>query len=122
MASTVAKRLPETPRKMLAMRGEGVRKKLANPDEARALGRVIERAIEIVGSTKQDIADALGYTDQSALSRWISGVETPQMAKLWALPQLKSGLLLAFAEAAGDVAEIDVRTIVTVARRREEVA
>jgi ribosome-binding protein aMBF1 (putative translation factor) len=85
MPSTLRDRALTPPRKMLAMRGESLRKRLADPDIVRLLGRAIERALERADLTKQDAAHRMGYEDQSALSRWISGAETPQIARLWTL-------------------------------------
>jgi transcriptional regulator with XRE-family HTH domain len=70
---------------MLAMRGESLRKPLADPEIARVLGQAIERAVTRAGLTKQEAAYRMGYEDQSALSRWIAGGESPQVARLWAL-------------------------------------
>jgi hypothetical protein len=36
------------------------------------------------GLTKQEISHAMGYQDQSAVSRWIAGVERPLLDKLLA--------------------------------------
>lgn len=88
MPSRMPKTLPDPLRKMLTMRGESLRKPVADPQVARVLGQAIERALERAGLTKQDAAFRMGYEDQSALSRWISGVESPQVARLWTLGEL----------------------------------
>lgn len=105
MPATVTKAIPDPPRKMLAAQGESHRKPLA--DE---IGGAIERAIVLAKLTKQDVAYRMGYTDQSALSRWISGAETPQFAKLWAITELQEPLVIALAELAAMVIETTVRT------------
>ena len=99
MNSTVAKRLPDPPRKMLAMGSESVRKPLAKD-----IGTAIERAIVLAKLTKQDVAYRMGYEDQSALSRWISGVETAQLPRLWEIEELRWPLLRALAEISGTAA------------------
>jgi hypothetical protein len=106
-------RLDAIPRKVLAVRGETLRKPLA--DDAMAIGRVIERALVLAGLSKQDAAFKMGYgTNQAPLSRWIAGIETPQFAKLFALVELRAPLVMAFAES---VQDIDVVTQVTIRRR-----
>lgn len=88
---------------MLTMRGESLRKPLADLDEARIVGRFVERALVFADITKQDAAFRLGYSDQSAVSRWVAGVETPQLAKLWTLGRrFRTGFLLAVADACSD--------------------
>jgi hypothetical protein len=106
-------RLDGLPHKMLAMRGEGFRKPLAE-DLKRAIGQAIERAIVLASLTKQDVAHQMGYEDQSALSRWISGAETPQFAKLFVVVELRGPLVIALAELAHDV---EISTTLTVRRR-----
>lgn len=95
------------------MRGESVRKPLA--EDALTIGRVIERALALAGISKQDAAFRMGYgSNQAPLSRWIAGVETPQFAKLFAVPELRAPIVLAFAEV---VDAIDITTNVTIRRR-----
>jgi hypothetical protein len=101
--------LDAVPRKTLAMRSESLRKPLAG-----AIGRAIDRAITLSGLTKQDAAYRMGYQDQSAVARWISGVETPQLARLFAVPELRAPLVQALAELSSDV---EVTTTITVRRR-----
>jgi len=110
MAVHDTSRLDAVPRKTLAMRGEGLRKPLADG----VMGRAIDRAIVLSGLTKQDAAYRMGYQDQSALARWISGVETPQFARLFAVQELRAPLVQALAELASDV---EVTTTITVRRR-----
>jgi hypothetical protein len=103
MPTTVARAIPDPPRKMLAARGEGDRKPLAE-----AIGQAIERGIVLAKLTKQDVAFRMGYRDQSALARWISGVETPQFAKLWTIEELRQPLCIALAE----LAQCEVETVI----------
>lgn len=100
------------PRKTLAMRGEALRKKIAEPTIA--LGPAIERALELAHLTRQEASHAMGYRDPSALSRWISGAERPQFERLFAVPRLKCALVIALAELAEG---IEITTQITIRRR-----
>lgn len=123
MASSVLDRLAELPRKNLGMkgeslsrRGEGLRKKFADPDAQRALGRLIERSLEIAGITKGQLARSLGYgDDQSQVARWIAGVERAQIERLLALPAFCAAFVVALAEQGVDGVEIE--TVVKVRRK-----
>lgn len=102
-------------RKSVAMSlrsGERDRKPLAD-DLKQPIGQAIERGIVLAGLTKQDVAFRMGYQDQSALARWISGVETPQFARLFMVQELRGPLVLALAELAGTV---DVETTIRIRR------
>jgi len=107
MPANVNRAVPDPPRKMLAANSETLRKPLAE-----AIGSAIERAIVLARMTKQDVAFQMGYRDQSALARWISGVETPQFAKLWQIEELRGPLVIALAE----LAECVIETVVKVKR------
>lgn len=98
------------------MGSEALRKPLAEPEDCRRLiGRVIEDALVTAGISKQDASWRMGYSDQSALSRWIAGVETAQFPKLWTLgPEFQTAMVVALARAAEPAAAIDVQTTVTV--------
>lgn len=108
------------PRKSVDVQGES-RIAAGEPDRkpfaeyAPQLGRAIERALVLANLTKQDAAWRMGYQDASALSRWISGVETPQFARLFGLPELRSALVIALAELAEDV---EVTTTIQIRRTR----
>lgn len=97
---TVAEKLNAVPRKMLAKNLDPVRKPLAE-DWNRLVGQAIERAILLARLTKQEVAHEMGYSDQSTLSRWISGAETAQLPKLFAIDALREPLAVALAELAG---------------------
>lgn len=113
MADTIARPLPPLHPKMLAARIEGDRKPLAEPDWRRHVGRLIERALALAPLTKQDISHAMGYQDQSAVSRWISGVERPLLDKLFAVDRFYDAWVIACAEANP---RIEVTTAITIRR------
>ena len=73
------------------------------------LGRAIERALVLANLTKQDASFRMGYPDQSAISRWIGGVENPQLHKLLAIDELRPWLAVALAEVSGSEVETTVR-------------
>ncbi len=98
---------------MLAASGEGVRKAVAEADLKRLIGGAIERAIVLARLSKQDVAYQMGYADQSALARWISGAETAQLPKLFKIVALQQTLVVALAE----IADCDVQTVITVRKR-----
>ena len=102
-------------RKPVAMRqprGEADRKPLAE-DLKRAIGNAIEDAIKAARLEKKDVADRMGYSDQSALARWIAGAETPQFAKLFLVVELRAHLVIALARLAEDA---EIVTTITVRR------
>lgn len=114
MAPTLAHRLDPLPRKNPAratLRGEGVRKFLAEVH----LGHVVERAIHLAGLTKDQAARAMGYESASSISRWIANEEPVNFSRLWSADALRSGLIAALAEEAGDAVEVQTTVIV---RRR----
>lgn len=97
--------LDELPRKMLAAGSVSVakadRKPLAEEWQV-LLGQAIECALRRARITKQDAAYRMGYgTNQAPLSRWISGAETPQFAKLFSIPELRMPLCVELAELSG---------------------
>jgi hypothetical protein len=95
-------------------RGESLRKPLADDVMKRLIGRALERAIALANTTKQQLSNEMGYPDQSALSRWISGVEPVQFARLWSVESFRPAWVLALAEqtsAVEVVTEIRVRRI-----------
>jgi hypothetical protein len=82
-------------------------------DWRRHIGQTIERALEIAHLTKQDVSGAMGYADQSALSRWISAVERPHFDKLFSVDRFYDAWVIACAEANPRIA---VETVVRIAR------
>lgn len=99
MPRTVAERLSSVHPKMLAAPSEGDRKPLAESDWRRHIGRTIERALELAHLTKQGISDDMGYSDQSAISRWMSATERPHFDKLFAVDGFYDAWVIACAEA-----------------------
>lgn len=95
------------------MGGEGLRKKFADDECRRAIGRAIEQALGLAGMQKGEAAAEMGYGDnQAPLSRWIAGTETPQFAKLFSIDRLQGPLVIALAALSTDtevVTEIRVR-------------
>jgi hypothetical protein len=121
-AQSLPQRLPGGPRKQLAMRGESLiaasetlRTKVADPNVARDFGRILERALDIVGWSRLRLAQELGYAEdnQAPVSRWIAGVEAAPFARIWSLKPMRYGLIVAQAEAAQD-ARIKLQAVVTV--------
>lgn len=84
--------------KMLAAAHESDRKRLAEQEWRRHIGKTIERALALAHLTKQEISYAMAYEDQSAISRWISGVERPLFDKLFAVDGFYDAWILACAE------------------------
>jgi transcriptional regulator with XRE-family HTH domain len=82
-------------------------------DLKRAIGRAIEEAIKAAKLEKKDVAERMGYSDQSVVGRWIAGVETPQFAKLFLIEELRLPLCVALAALSKD-AEI----VTTISFRR----
>jgi hypothetical protein len=113
MDKTVAERLADVHPKMLAARDEGDRKPLAERDWRRLVGQTIERALTLAHLTKQEVSYAMGYSDQSAVSRWIAGVERPLFDKLFAVDRFYDAWVIAAAEANP---RADVQTVVTIRR------
>lgn len=114
MAGTVANARLDVPRKAIAAglrpAGEPDRKPLAVLDWKRRMGIAIERALVLANMTKQDVSHAMGYPDQSAISRWIAGTEPTQWHKLMAVDSLRPWIPVAIAEQAG--AEVQTTVIV----------
>ena len=119
MAPMVSPAHADRPRKMLAireLRGEADRKPLAVAEISRVIGRAIERALIAAGMEKKAAAAEMGYADQSALSRWIAGIETANFAKLWSLgAPFQRELVIALA---AECAAIRVDTVLTATDRR----
>lgn len=124
MASHLDDRLDRVQRKPLAMRGESLRKSVAEDDLKRAVGRVTGRALDQGGLLAIDAARETGYGDnQSPISRWISGEEVPVLlARLFSLRAFRRGLLMALAETESAAGEVEVKTVITVPKRKTEVA
>lgn len=114
MRATVADARLDVPRKAVAASlrptDEADRKPLAVVDWKRRMGLAIERALVLANMTKQEASFAMGYPDQSAISRWIAGTEPTQWHKLMAVDSLRPWIPVAIAEQAG--AEVQTTVIV----------
>lgn len=108
---TVADRLADMHPQMLRVDPAADRKKLA--DLRAVIGRLVERALELLGVTKQDAAFQMGYKDAGAVSRWCSAVERPLFDKLFALEGFEVAWVLAMAERN---TRIEVATVITIRR------
>lgn len=112
MGDSLAARLDRVQRKNLSIRaldGESVGKKLsAEQADAlnRAFARVVLRAFEIAGWTKDRGAQELGYANATPISKWAAGEPVP-MGRVWSCELLRRALLLAMAE---EVQGVNVRT------------
>jgi hypothetical protein len=115
MPKTLARSMPATPRKPLAMGFAADRKDLAEPDLRREFGAVLTRAFALADLSLKDVAFRLGHQDQSAVSRWVNGAEPTPIAKLWALTELRAPLVMALSEQA---TEIKVSLVAEWQRRR----
>lgn len=119
MPPIVDSRLDGVQRKMLSVTSESIRTKFSVEPGSRA-GRVIERALELSGVSRQELAYALGYANQSAVSRWISGLENPSLEKLMsdAAPvAFRQGLAIAIGEVQQGISVQVVMTADLVTRR-----
>lgn len=100
MRSTLPQRVTTAPRKITAEAfalSAGDRKKLAGED----IGRIVLRVIALSRLTQQLFSDRLGYPDQSAVSRWVAGVENAQaFGRIWSVEDFRPFLLVALAEEA----------------------
>jgi len=91
MDSRLADQLDRVHPQMLRLGGESDRKKLA-------VGRTVERALEILGMTKQAAAYAMGYADPGPVSRWCAATERPLFDKLFAIDRFEECWIVALAE------------------------
>lgn len=62
-------------------------------------GRLLHRTRELAGMNRDQVAVALGVHDPSQISKWESGVETPQTCRYRAHPALRLAYLRAQLEA-----------------------
>lgn len=118
MAPMLSHAAATAPRKALRMRGEADPKPLRTDEFKAVIGRAIETALANAQIEKKAAAYAMGYGDnQASLSNWIRGAETPQFAKLWELGErFQQELVIALASACS--VGVEVRTVVTLERRR----
>lgn len=115
MSPTIPDRMAAVHPNMIAARlrsdTKADRNPLAATDWRRQIGLTIERALTLAAISKQEISHAMGYQDQSAISRWIAGVERPLLDKLLAVDGFYDGWVIACAEANP---RIEVTTVVTI--------
>lgn len=109
--ASVADRLAEAHPQMLRVGIEGERKKLA--DLRPVIGRLVARAFELLGITKQDAAYRMGYHDAGTVSRWCSAAERPLFDKLFTLDGFEDAWMLALAERNP---RMEVETVVKIRR------
>ena len=96
-------------------------KELGNAHFRRVIGCAIEDALNNSGLTKQEASHAMGYQNAASISKWISGEETPQFAKLWAIsPAFRTALVIAMAQCCDT--DVEVRTVVTLSQRKHGAA
>ena len=84
----------------------------------RQIGRAIEIAMQAADISKKAAAEAMGYgPNQSTVTAWVTGEETPQFAKLWMLgPEFRQELVIALASLCE--MGVTVETVVRLERRR----
>jgi hypothetical protein len=75
------------------------------------IGRLVERALELLGLTKQEAAYRLQYADAGTISRWCSATERPLFDKLFTLDGFDVAYVRAIAERNP---RIDVDTVITI--------
>lgn len=95
-----------------SVQGEGDPQKVA--DLRPVIGSLLDRAIALMGRTKQEVAYDMGYSDAGTVSRWCSGIERPLFDKLIALDGFIEAWVIALTERQP---HIRVETIVTIRRR-----
>jgi hypothetical protein len=104
MPPTMRAKLDAVHPQMLRADSDGHRKKVAER---------VERALQLVGLSKQDAAYQMGYSDAGTISRWCSGAERPLFDKLFAIEGFEDAYLVALAERNPRMA---VETVITVRR------
>ena len=93
---------PSEPAKKLAarcaLRGEAPAKFLGTA----RVKHIIERCFQLADMTKDQAARAMEYADATTVSKWLAGIESPSIVRIWAVPVLRVALLEALAEDAAD--------------------
>lgn len=79
-------------------------------DWKRRQAEVFVRVLQLGKMTLQELAHKLGYSDQSAVSRWASATERPQWDRIAEIKQLQPWISVAWGEATG--ADVQVAVIV----------
>lgn len=99
MGASLTDRLNAVKPKSLVMKGEALHKFLVLPEHRAAVARVVRRMLEISGLQHKDAAFLLGFgDDQTPISRWLAGVEPPNLARILTVPALACALSAAIAE------------------------
>lgn len=103
-ATNRAALLDKLPRTFSAdpLKAEAKADRTPRADARNAVGKALDRALELAHMTKQELAGALGYSDHSPISRWISGAERLQLDTLWSVKPFRKYLLVALAESEDD--------------------
>jgi hypothetical protein len=102
---------PQMVRAGLRAQAKADRKKLA--DLRPVIGRLVERALELMGLSKQEAAYRLQYADAGTISRWCSATERPLFDKLFSLEGFEVAYVQAIAERNPAIA---VDTVITIRR------
>lgn len=79
------------------------------------VGRAVARAFSIAGLSQKEAAGLIGR-DPGQVGRWFTGVERPQFDAILAVQVLRTPLVEAIAELAGE--DVEIETVVRVRRRR----
>jgi hypothetical protein len=82
-------------------------------DWLRAVGGAIQRAVAMVGWSHKEAAARIGV-DDAEFGKWNNWTRRPQMDRLFAVPELRQPLVVAFAELCG--AGVEVTTVVSIKR------
>jgi hypothetical protein len=84
------------------------RKKLAE-DWKLKQARIFMRVLTLGEMTLHEVSQALGYRDQSQVSRWASAADRPQWDRIATIEQLRPLIGVAWTEATGGDLQITVR-------------
>ena len=77
------------------------------------IGRAVGRALRLADLTVKEAAAAMGMADHAQLSRWMAGTDRPLLDRLFAVPALRSPLVIALAEL---VETVEVETVIRARR------
>ena len=102
---------PQMVRAQVRSEAKPDRKKLA--DLRPVIGKLVERALELMGLSKQEAAYRLQYSDAGTISRWCSATERPLFDKLFTMDGFDIAYVLAIAERNQ---QIEVTTAITIRR------
>lgn len=83
------------------------------PEWRAAFGRCIDRARQLCGWSKKELAAKLGDRDMGQVSRWIDGKERAHMDVLLSVDEFRGPLVIALAEI---TREVKVETTITLRR------